>query len=200
MGHFPDCCPVDNVEEGVTHHTIAEEEEVENDETSYMVIEDEETAPNKTEAETNGDQDKDFPSSEWANMTRNWGDLDFERDSNNSLIVSLQLMINSKKELKYKHTNLLLDTGYTMSIFNNNKMLLNVKKSTKMLRAYSNGGYQDTSYEGDFPGMFKVWYNPDSIMNILLFKDVRSHFCITMDTEVENVIKVHLKYGKVLRF
>ena len=37
-------------------------------------------------------------------------------------------------------------------------------------------------------------------MNILSFKDARKHLRITMDTEAENVIKVHMKCGRVLKF
>ena len=56
------------------------------------------------------------------------------------------------------------------------KMLINIRKSKKTLRAYSNGGFQDSDTEGDFPGMFKVWYNPKSMLNILAFSDVRKYF------------------------
>ena len=70
----------------------------------------------------------------------------------------------------------------------------------KTLMAYSNGGCQESKLEGDFPGMFKVWYNPESMLNILSFKDVRKHFRVTMDTSVDNVIKASLKCGNVIKF
>ena len=69
-----------------------------------------------------------------------------------------------------------------------------------MLRVYSNGECQESNLEGDFPGMFKVWHNPKSMLNILSFKDVRKHFRVIIDTSVENVIKVHLKCGNVIKF
>ena len=108
--------------------------------------------------------------------------------------------VNFNKGVNYSDTDILLDTGSTTSVFNNKKMLLNVRRSKKTLRAYSNGGCQESNLEGDFPGMFKVWYNPESMLNILSFKDVRKHFRVTMDTSVENVIKVHLKCGNVIKF
>ena len=54
----------------------------------------------------------------------------------------------------YFDTDTLLDTGSTMSVFKNKKMLLNVRRSKRALRAYSNGGFQDLDTEGDFPEMF----------------------------------------------
>ena len=48
--------------------------------------------------------------------------------------------------------------------------------------------------------MFDVWYNPESMLNILAFSDVRKHFRVTMDTSVENKIRVHTKEGHVLEF
>ena len=100
----------------------------------------------------------------------------------------------------YSDTDILLDTGSTMSVFKNKKMLLNVRKSKRVLRAYSNGGFQDSDTEGDFPGMFTVWYNPKSMLNILALSDVRKQFRVTMDTDVDNIIHVHLKEGGVLKF
>ena len=79
-------------------------------------------------------------------------------------------------------------------------MLLNIKDSAKTLRAYTNGGHQDSTKEGDFPGLFKVWYNSESMLNILSFKDVRKRFRITVDTSVENAICVHMDDGKVMKF
>ena len=58
----------------------------------------------------------------------------------------------------YHVTDILIDTGSTMSIFNNPIMLLNIRKSKKTMRAYSSGGHQDSNQVGDFPGLFTVWY------------------------------------------
>ena len=68
------------------------------------------------------------------------------------------------------------------------------------MRAFSNGGFRDSKTVGTFPGMFNVWYNPDSMLNMLVFSDVRKHFRVTMDTSIENTIKVHMKEGHVLDF
>ena len=45
-----------------------------------------------------------------------------------------------------------------------------------------------------------MWFNPNSRLNILSFKDIRKRFRITVDTSVENAICVHMDDGKVLKF
>jgi hypothetical protein len=79
-------------------------------------------------------------------------------------------------------------------------MLINIQKSEKTLRAYTNGGHQDFTETADLPGFFKVWYNPLSMVNILSWADVRKRFCITADTNDGAFINVHLDDGRILRF
>ena len=79
-------------------------------------------------------------------------------------------------------------------------MLLNITGSKKTLKAYTNGGHQDSNKPGDFPGFSKVYYNPSSMLNILSFKNVRKRFRVTIDTLVENAIYVHMDDGGILKF
>ena len=53
---------------------------------------------------------------------------------------------------------------------------------------------------GDFLVFFKVWYNQNSMVKIMAFNDVCKKFPITMDTNIESIISVHLEEGKVTRF
>ena len=99
------------------------------------------------------------------------------RDSYDSLAISLQL--NQGENNRYDDTKLLIDTGLTCSVMKNENMLINVRKSENPLRAYTNGGHQDSNKEGDFLGFFKVWFNPKCRVNILSFKDVRKIFRAT---------------------
>ena len=52
----------------------------------------------------------------------------------------------------------------------------------------------------DIPGFFTVWYNPDSMLNILSFADVRRKFRVTMETAKDPSFKVHLSDNKIIRF
>ena len=47
---------------------------------------------------------------------------------------------------------------------------------------------------------FRVWFNPESMMNIFSMKDIVAKFRVTMDTGVENSIKVHVGDDQYLKF
>ena len=96
--------------------------------------------------------------------------------------------------------SILIDTGSTFSVIRNPKMLINVRNSSKTLRAVTNGGNQDHTMKGDLPGFFTVWYNPMSKLNILAWADVRKRFRITSDTSISNSINVHVDEETVIVF
>ena len=55
------------------------------------------------------------------------------------------------KKTKISETSILIDTGSTASVFQNRDLLKNVKTSENTLCAYTNGGHQDSSLQGDLP-------------------------------------------------
>lgn len=120
-----------------------------------------------------------------------------------SVIISFQChQANSisKNLAACDDNSILIDTGSTCSVFKNDKMLMNIRKSPKTLRAFTNGGHQDSTQVADLPGFFQVWYNRNSMVNILTWADVRKHFRITADTAEENAIHVHVDDGKIIKF
>ena len=48
-------------------------------------------------------------------------------------------------------TCILIDTGSTISVFKNKHLLEDIGKNNNTLRAYTNGGYQDSSLQGHLP-------------------------------------------------
>ena len=100
----------------------------------------------------------------------------------------------------YDEGDILLDTGSTVSVFKNTKMLTDIKPSKQTMRALTNGGFQDSNTKGILPGFFPVWVNKDSRLNILAWKDVRERFRITADTSNANEIVVHLNNDKEMVF
>ena len=100
----------------------------------------------------------------------------------------------------YNEGDILLDTGSTVSVFKDSKMLTDIHETKQTMRALTNGGYQDSTKKGILPGFFPVWYNQDSRIHILSWKDVRGKFRITADTDKGNVIVVHLGDGKTMVF
>ena len=125
-------------------------------------------------------------------------DWDSDEDS---LVISFTYLTN-RERVKPDRTKVLIDTGSNCSVFNNIEMLENVRKSKHKLKAYTNGGSHESEYKGFLPGFFEVWYNPNSMINILSFNDVSEKFRITMDTAEENAILVHVdeENGRVMRF
>ena len=47
---------------------------------------------------------------------------------------------------------------------------------------------------------FPVWYNSNSIANILSMSEVAQECHLTMDTSVENAIWLHCDDGRILKF
>ena len=95
---------------------------------------------------------------------------------------------------------ILLNSQSTISVFMNPNMLTNIRKSERTLRALTNGGHQDSNMVGDFPNLGEVWYNSESIANILSLADVRKVCRITMDSSEEPAINVHRLDGSIMKF
>ena len=77
-------------------------------------------------------------------------------------------------------------------------MLRNIRNSSHVL--LTNGGHLDSSKMGNFPNLGEVWFNRNSIANILLLADVRRVCMVTMDTADEPTMCVHQLNGSVTRF
>jgi hypothetical protein len=90
-------------------------------------------------------------------------------------------------------TWVLLDSQSTVSVFKNRKLLTNIYTSRSKLRVHTNGGVQVSSQKGTVKNFGDVWYNSDSLANILSMAAVRKTCRITMDTSVEAAMNVHRK-------
>ena len=108
--------------------------------------------------------------------------------------------MNTNNRDKYKDTDILIDTGSTFSVFKNPQMLLNIRRGERKMTAYTNGGQQDSTLVGDLPGFFEVWYNPNSMINILAWSNVADRYRITSDTAKGRYISVHLSDDRKMNF
>ena len=61
----------------------------------------------------------------------------------------------------------LLDSQSTVSVFMNPKYLTNIRKSSSTVVVHTNGGTQTSTLIGDVTNFGPVWYNPESLANIL---------------------------------
>jgi hypothetical protein len=97
-------------------------------------------------------------------------------------------------------TWILLDSQSTISVFKNKHFLNNIRNSTSPLKVYTNGGTQTSTLVGDVTNFGTVWYNPQSLANILSLADVRKICRVTMDTAVESAMCVHKADGSLMKF
>jgi hypothetical protein len=95
---------------------------------------------------------------------------------------------------------ILLDSQSTISVFCNSDFLTNIRDSGRVLRAFTNGGYQDSTLIGDFPNLGEVWYNEHSIANILSLADVSNVCRVTMDSAADPAMHVHRLDGSLMTF
>ena len=64
----------------------------------------------------------------------------------------------------------------------------------------TNGGYQESNMKGVFRNLGLVWFNRNSIANILALADVRKVCRVTLDTMVDPVMRVHRRDGSIMKF
>ena len=97
---------------------------------------------------------------------------------------------------------ILLDSGSTVNLFSNGKLLNNIRNAPYggHITINTSGGSVITKQQGDLPGFGTVWYHPDDIANVLSLSHVSINFRITMDTAIDNAIIVHKSDGSTRRF
>ena len=78
----------------------------------------------------------------------------------------------SKQSVNIPKHWVLLDSQSTVSVFNNARYLTNIRTADKQLKAISNGGTQISTQIGHIANFGTVWYNPDSLANILSLSEV----------------------------
>ena len=94
----------------------------------------------------------------------------------------------------------LLDSQSTCNVFNNRHLLQNIRTAPEPLTAYTNGGCQVSTLIGDIPNFGPVYYNPESLANILSLSSVTTVCRVTMDTDLENCMIVHRRDGSHMKF
>jgi hypothetical protein len=97
-------------------------------------------------------------------------------------------------------TWILLDSQSTVSVFKNRHLLTNIRASPNPLRVHTNGGVQFSTQMGTVRNFGDVWYNPESLANILSMAEVSKVCRITMDTFVTKAMHVHRADGSLMTF
>ena len=97
-------------------------------------------------------------------------------------------------------TWILLDSQSTVSVFKNSRYLSNIRASDLTLRVHTNGGTQLSTHIGTVANFGDVWYNKNSLANILSMAAVRKVCRITMDTLVAAAIHVYRQDNSIMTF
>ena len=90
--------------------------------------------------------------------------------------------MSSENNSAIKETSILIDSGSNCSVFKNPDLLTNIRKRDELLRAYTNGGHQDSLTKGHYKDFFEAWFKSQSMLNILSLSKVSKRYRITMDT------------------
>jgi len=88
---------------------------------------------------------------------------------------------------------LIFDFGSTISTITNRELIKDIYSMNDAIRLFSNGGHRGYSEKETltvFP--FEVYYNPNSLANILSLSEVSERYRVTMDTDKEPAMVVHL--------
>ena len=93
----------------------------------------------------------------------------------------------------------LSNTILTCLVFNQRKMILNIRNSNQTIRAYTNRGTRIPTWWMIYLFFFKVWLNADLLVKILLFSDVCKKNRVTMYTRVVNCINVHVNEEELIK-
>jgi len=94
----------------------------------------------------------------------------------------------------------LLDSPSTVSVFCNASLLTQIRPCKVPLIVLTNGGWQTSNHVGEVQNFGTVWYNPDSLANILSLAEVRCKYRVTMDSALEPSMCVHWSDGTIMKF
>ena len=98
---------------------------------------------------------------------------------------------------------ILLDSESSTSIFRDASLLTDIRETKPPLVLNTNGGHHSATHTGEYHGLgapLTVWFNNQSLANILALCDVRRRVQVTLDTAQELAFLVHIPDGPPLRF
>jgi hypothetical protein len=96
---------------------------------------------------------------------------------------------------------ILLVSRSTVHVFNNKDLLTDIRMhpGRKTLQVFTNGGFLDSKMIGKF-GNIDVWYNPNSIANILSLALTVDMYKVTFDSSIDHAFLLWLDGNACMRF
>ena len=98
-------------------------------------------------------------------------------------------------------TWLLLDSCSTTNMISNKSWLRNIHNDGTSISVRCNAGKIRLTHKGYFGSYPEpVWFHPHGIANIMSLDNVAKYFRITMDTEADNAMLLHMDNGLTTKF
>ena len=170
--------------------------------------------PKKSGGEGKEDEDDDDASE--TNNAQHWGegseqnDDEFDsepgNDGTNNIMLDTDGACLAAIEIKKinKSFIILLDSGSTHHVFCDASLLTNIREESKPLTMTTNAGSFACNASGIFPGLGRVWLNPDGIVNVMsiskLSKDDRFKVQFLTKGATSYYTVENKKNGRKLRF
>ena len=95
---------------------------------------------------------------------------------------------------------IMLDSGTTVSLFCEESLVENIRKSNCSMNLATNAGSKIIDNEADVKGFGTVKYDPKSIANIFGLCDLKKKYRVTLDTSKEDAFLVHTNQNGIIRF
>ena len=122
---------------------------------------------------------------------------DTSRDKEGTVLAQMEygeMSLNRDRVGPKRDDCILLDTGSTVDVFRNPKLLNNVKKSESKMTISCNAGKVVTDMKGELSGYGDVWYSPKAIANVLSFSNVKAKYRVEW-SDKDRAFIVHGKGG-----
>ena len=94
---------------------------------------------------------------------------------------------------------ILLDSGSTVNLFSNPKLVDKIKTVDEVMELATNAGTRINNQKADVPDFGEVWYDNKAITNIFALKEMIKRYRVTYDSNVEDAFIIHLPH-KVVKF
>ena len=96
---------------------------------------------------------------------------------------------------------IILDSASSIDLFVNPELLTGIQRAVEPMQIISNAGSVNIRLTGSLEGYPEtVWYHPQGAANVLSLRNVTKHFRVTLDSQRNNCLYVHVGHGIKIPF